>query len=612
MANTKIDIQGDISIHTENILPIIKKWLYSENEIFVRELASNAHDAITKLRKVAVMESLTDVDTEGKIQITVNKDKKTITIADNGIGMTAEEVQKYINQIAFSGAEEFIEKYKDKDDKNQVIGHFGLGFYSSFIVSDLVEINTKSYKKDEPAVNWTCDGSTKFSLKESEKETVGTEIILHVNDDCLDYLEDAKMKTLVQKYANFLPIEIKVGEEVANNQNPLWVKQPLEVTDEEYIAFYKTLFPFNEEPLFWIHLNVDYPFNLQGILYFPKLVHELDAKKGKIQLYCQQVFVTDEAKDVVPEFLTLLQGAVDCPEIPLNVSRSYLQNDPYVQKISKHIVKKVADKLNELYKKDRETLDKYWEDISPFIKYGMMTNDDFYSKAKEMVMFESSDGGLVTVNDYLERNKEKHENKVLYCADKTAQAGYVQLCKDQGLEVLFTHAVIDSHFIQFLESKNSDTKFVSVDSELTEFLKEETTEKKEDEKNPENDKLIEVFKKALGDDKLDVKVEALKTEAVPAMVLQPEFVKRMATMNHMSGGMKMPQMDMLQFVINSNNSTIKAVMSLSEDKDKQETVTTLCSHIYDLAKLNQKPLTGEAMQQFIQRSNELVSIIAKG
>ncbi|RAP38857.1 molecular chaperone HtpG [Candidatus Marinamargulisbacteria bacterium SCGC AAA071-K20] len=616
MSNTKkkVDIQGDISIHTENILPIIKKWLYSENEIFIRELASNSHDAITKLQKVAVMESLTDIETEGKIQITLDKDKKTITISDNGIGMTSEEVQKYINQIAFSGAEEFIEKYKDKDDQNQVIGHFGLGFYSSFIVSDLVEIKTKSYKKDEPAMHWSCDGTTKFSLKEGNKTTVGTDVILHVNEDCKDYLDEAKLKTLVQKYANFLPIEVKVGEEVANNQNPLWVKQPNEVSDEEYKEFYKTLFPYNQEPLFWIHLNVDYPFNLQGILYFPKLVHELDAKKGKIQLYCQQVYVTDEAKDVVPEFLTLLQGAIDCPEIPLNVSRSYLQNDPYVKKISKHIVKKVADRLNELYKKDREKLESYWEDISPFIKYGMMTNDDFFDKAKELVMFESSEDKVVTLNEYLERNKEKHENKVLYCADKGSQAGYVKLCKDQGLEVLFTHAVIDSHFIQFLESKNSETKFVSVDSELTDFLKEDTDskdDKKKEEKNPEAEKCVDVFKKALGDDKLDVKVEALKADTIPAMILQPEFVKRMATMSHMSGGMQMPQMDTHQLVINSNNSTIKAVLNLSENKDKQETVKKLCSHIYDLAKLNQKPLTGDDMQTFIQRSNELVAIIAE-
>ena len=406
-----------------------------------------------------------------------------------------------------------------------------------------------------------------------------------------------------------MPIEIKVGKDIANNQNPLWIKQPSEVKDEEYKEFYKALFPYNQEPLFWIHLNVDYPFNLQGILYFPKLVHELDAKKGKIQLYCQQVYVTDEAKDVVPEFLTLLQGAIDCPEIPLNVSRSYLQNDPYVQKISKHIVKKIADKLNDLYKKERETLEGYWEDISPFIKYGMMTNDDFYEKAKELIMFESSEGGMITLNDYLERNKTKNENKVLYCADKASQGSYVQLCKDQGLEVLFTHAMIDSHFIQFLESKNSETKFISVDSELTELLKDKE-EKKEDKKKPEDEKCEEVFKKALGDEKLEVKVEALKTDTIPAMVVQPEFVKRMATMSHMTGGM--PQLDTHQLIINSNNNTIKALMSLNEKKEKQETVKKLCSHIYDLAKLSQKPLTGDDMQLFIKRSNDLVSMIAEG
>ena len=605
----KINLQGDISIHTENILPIIKKWLYSENEIFIRELVSNAFDAISKLRKVAVMESLSNIDTKGKIQISIDKDKKTITISDNGIGMTAEEVQKYINQIAFSGAEEFISKYKDKDDSNQVIGHFGLGFYSAFIISDLVEIKTKSYQANEAAVHWSCDGSTKFSLVDCDKQSIGTDIILHVNKESEEYLEELRIKTLVSKYANFLPVEIKVGNDVANKQNPLWVKQANDVKEEEYKSFYKDMFPTNQEPLFWIHLNVDYPFNLQGILYFPKLVHELDAKKGQIHLYCQQVFVTDEAKAVVPEFLTLLQGAIDCPEIPLNVSRSYLQNDPYVQKISKHIVKKVADKLNDLFKKERETLESYWDDISPFVKYGMMTNDDFYEKTKEMLMFKSSSNTYTTLTDYLERNKDQHENKVLYCSDKDAQSKYLKLCEEHKLEVVFTHALIDTHFIQFLESKSNDVKFVSIDSELSEFLKETKEETEEGKK--ENENYIDLFKSALNKEGLQIKVESLKTESVPALISQPEFAKRMATMSPMMGGSSMPDLDMHELILNKNNKTIQRLVDLSKNEEKKDVVNTLCTHIYDIAKLSQKPLTGDNMNTFIERSNNLVALLAE-
>ena len=502
---TKATIKGNISIHTENIFPIIKKWLYSDHEIFLRELVSNGFDAITKLQKIAVKENVADIPSP-KINIQVDTEKKTVTFSDTGLGMDAEEVTKYITEIAFSSAEEFIEKFKDKDEKNQIIGHFGLGFYSSFMVSNLVEIKSKSYKKDATAILWSCDGSTSYTITESDRKEIGTDVILHINEENKSFLEEAKITELAQKYTNFLPVEIQVNGKKVNDESPLWTKAPNEVSEEEYKEFYKKLFPFNAEPLFWIHLNVDYPFNLKGILYFPKVMHELDATKGQVKLFCKQVFVSDNANDVIPEFLTLLQGAIDCPEIPLNVSRSYLQNDPYVQKISKHIIKKVADKLNEMAKKDNGNFETIWNDISPFIKYGMMQNDDFYSKVKDIIIFESSTGHKTNIPDYLDRNKEKSKDKVLYCADKEGQNTYITMCKEQGLEVLFLHALIDTHFIQFLESKDTNIKYVSVDSELSDTLIEENqpTQVVDKDNKTSDDKLLDIFKTSLNDDKLKI------------------------------------------------------------------------------------------------------------
>lgn len=607
--NDNINKEGSISIHTENIFPIIKKWLYSDHEIFLRELVSNGVDAISKLQQIAVKEKVADVPAP-KIEITVDKDKKTIAFSDTGLGMDAEEVEKYITQIAFSSAEEFVKKYKDKDEKSQIIGHFGLGFYSSFMVSDLVEIRSKSYKKAAKSILWSCDGSTKYSIKEGDRKEIGTDIILHVNEDNADYLEEQKIKDLVKKYTNFLPVEIHVNGEKANDENPLWIKSPSETKKEEYTEFYQKLFPFNQEPLFWIHLNVDYPFNLQGILYFPKVMHELDANKGQVKLYCKQVFVSDNAKDVIPEFLTLLQGTIDCPEIPLNVSRSYLQNDPYVQKISKHIIKKVADKLNELFKKDKENFQSIWNDISPFIKYGMMQNDDFYQKVKDIVIFESSNGDKVSIPEYLERNKEKNENKVLYCSDKDAQATYVAMCKEQGLEVLYVHAMIDTHFIQFLESKDSNVKYVAIDSELSDILVDDKTDSQVVDKDNKttDDKLVDVFKRSLNDDKLKIEVKALKSESVSGMVLEAEYIKRMKTMSHFMGNAGSSfAMEDLTLVINSNNSMINDIKALSEDIAKQDLVASLCQHVFDLAKMSKQQLSGEQMQAFIERSNKLMS-----
>ena len=571
---------------------------------------SNAFDAIKKLKTISVKESLTDLQREGKIDLIPNEKENTLTIKDNGLGMTSEEIQKYINQIAFSGAEEFVAKYKDKEDGEQIIGQFGLGFYSAFMVSTLVEINTKSYKEGSQAVKWTCDGSTSFSIVESDKEDVGTEIILHLSDDAKEYLAEERLKNLVERFSNFLPVDIQVNGKTANNQNPIWIQQPSELKEEDYKKFYNVLFPFKGDPLFWIHLNVDYPFNLKGILYFPKIAHELDGNKGQVKLFCQQVFVTDNAKEILPEFLTLLQGAIDCPELPLNVSRSFLQQDPYVQKISKHIVKKVADKLIELHKNEKEQFEKHWEDINPFIKYGMMNDDSFYKKVENIVLFPSSSGNSTSLKEYTERNKEKLENKVLYCEDKEKQASYVAMCKDQGLEVIFLKNVIDVHFFQFLESKNKDLKFVAIDTEVSDHLVDEDSESKTvdpvDNKT-ESDKLNDIFKDALNNDKLKIEVKHLKSEKISGMLIEAEHVKRLRSMSAMMQGQKMPSFDDYTLVVNSNHSLVKNILTLNQALDPEGKVKPLCQHVYDLASLSQKQLSGEELQSFIERSNELLS-----
>ena len=606
MTSKTINIKGDISIHTENILPIIKKWLYSENEIFIRELISNGFDAIKK-RRVIERESENE-SLIGNINVAIDKVKKTITISDNGVGLTSEEVQKYINQIAFSGAEDFIKKYKDKDEKNQIIGHFGLGFYSAFIVSDKVEIISKSINKKEPAIHWSCDGSTAFTLKESDKKEIGTDIILYLNSESEDYINEAKIESLIQKYANFLPVKINLGEKQVNNEKPLWIQDPATTTKEEYKEFYQKLFPMQGEPLFWIHLNVDYPFNLQGILYFPRILHELDANKGKINLFCQQVFVTENAKDIVPEFLTLLQGAIDCPDIPLNVSRSYLQNDPVVKKISSHIVKKIADKLKEINKKDKKDFESYWKDIAPFIKYGVMHDDNFYEKIKEIILFKSSNGYSTTIKEYLERNNDKLKNKILYCFNQDTHASYVETAKKEGLEILFLEAVIDSHFIQFLESKNTEDKFVSLDSELSSLLTDESkTQEIIDPKTNKSDKdlIKDIVEKTLSKDQLSVKIQALKTNEIPAMIIQDEHMKRFEQMSSMMKGPKQ-SFDQHTLILNSNNSVVKRIKQLTT-LNQEEKAKKMIHHIYDLAKLGQKPLEGQALNTFLNRSYNILN-----
>ncbi len=631
---------GTISISTENIFPIIKKWLYSEKDIFIRELVSNASDAISKLKKLATIGEA-DVDKEEKynIKVVVDKEKKTISIIDNGIGMTGEEVKKYINQIAFSGAKDFVEKYKDKTDEGQIIGHFGLGFYSAFMVSDKVQIDTLSFIKDEEPVRWVSSGGTEYEMDRSDRTQRGTTVTLYISDDSNEYLDEYKMREVLVKYFSFLPYELyledannkeenkdkkdkkddKDGEnEVSepkslNDTNPLWLKNPKDCTDEDYKEFYKKVFFDFNEPLFWIHLNMDYPFNLKGILYFPKLKHEFETMEGQIKLFYNQVFVADNIKEVIPEFLMLLKGTIDCPDLPLNVSRSFLQNDGYVNKISTHITKKVADKLTTLFENERDNFNKFWDDINPFVKYGCIKENKFYERVKDIVVYKTINGEYITLKDYLERNKDKHENKVFYVSDEKQQAQYVKMFKENGMEAIVLSTIIDNHFIQNLEMHENDVKFLRIDSDIGESLKD--AENKEDEgvHKEKEEKLGKLFKENLGNENLKIQVEALKTVSVPGIILLSEQSRRMQEMSKMYGGaMNFPGMfgNEETLVLNTNNSLIKSVLKLYEREDKKDDVKLICEHIYDLASMSHKQLEADAMTRFIERSNAILSRLA--
>lgn len=635
---------GNISIHTENILPIIKKWLYSEKDIFIRELVSNSNDAISKLKKlVSIGETQIGEEEKYTIKVIVNKDENTIKVVDNGIGMTGEEVRKYINQIAFSGAVDFLEKYKDKaDEGNQIIGHFGLGFYSAFMVSEKVQIDTLSYRKGEKAVRWTSSGGTEYEMDDSDRMERGTTVTLYLSDDSLEFLEYFKMREVLEKYCSFLPFEIYLEDaakkkepedkkekdeeekdevektEVSkpeepkplNDTHPLWLKNPKDCTDEEYKAFYTKVFHDFNEPLFWIHLNMDYPFNLKGILFFPKLKHEFETNEGQIKLYYNQVFVADNIKEVIPEFLMLLKGVIDCPDLPLNVSRSFLQNDGYVSKISTHIAKKVADKLISIFETEREIYNKYWDDINPFVKYGCIREAKFYEKAKDIVIFRTTNGDYVTLKDYLERNKEKHENKVFYVSDEKQQSQYIRIFKEHDMEAVILASMIDNHFIQFLEMKENSVKFTRIDSDLSDNLKESGENEVDTSFAEEIEKL---FKSALANDKLKVQVEALKSTSIPGMILLSEYSRRMQEMSRMyGGGMDMRSMfpDEQTLVLNRSNNLIKALIKLKDIEDKKADSDMICRHIYDLAMMSHKQLEPEAMTKFIERSNQLLARLA--
>ncbi|NJD03422.1 MAG: molecular chaperone HtpG [Ruminiclostridium sp.] len=633
---------GNISIHTENILPIIKKWLYSEKDIFVRELVSNSNDAISKLKKlVSIGEAQIGEEEKYIIKVIVNKDDKTIKFIDNGIGMTGEEVRKYINQIAFSGAVDFLEKYKDKaDEGNQIIGHFGLGFYSAFMVSEKVQIDTLTYQKDEKAVRWTSTGGTEYEMDDSDRTERGTTVTLYLSEDSLEFLEYFKMRGVLEKYCSFLPFEVyledaakkeepkekkeKVEEEKTddgeeakkdepkplNDTHPMWLKNPKDCTEEEYKEFYTKVFHDFNEPLFWIHLNMDYPFNLKGILFFPKLKHEFETNEGQIKLYYNQVFVADNIKEVIPEFLMLLKGVIDCPDLPLNVSRSFLQNDGYVAKISTHITKKVADKLTSIFESERESYNKYWDDINPFVKYGCIREAKFFEKAKDIVIFKTTNGDYVTLKDYLERNKEKHENKVFYVSDEKQQSQYVKIFKEHDMEAVILTAMIDNHFMQFLEMKENNIKFTRIDSDLSDNLKESGDTETDKSYAEELEKL---FKNALANDKLKVQVEALKATSVPGMILLSEYSRRMQEMSRMyGGGMDMRSMfpEEQTLVLNRSNHLIKALVKLKDAADKKADTDMICRHIYDLAMMSHKQLEPDAMTGFIERSNQLLARLA--
>lgn len=603
--------KGSISIHTENIFPIIKKFLYSDHEIFLRELVSNAVDATQKLKRLASMGEFNGEVGDTKIKIAINEADQTITITDRGIGMTAEEIKKYINQIAFSGATEFVEKYKDKEgDKKDIIGHFGLGFYSAFMVSSNVEIKSLSYKEGSEAARWICDGSTEFEITPVEKTDRGSEVILHIAEDSKEFLEKARLQTILKKYCKFLPVEIEFDGEVINQTVPLWTKSPNELKDEDYIKFYQDLYPFSEEPLFWIHLNVDYPFNLTGILYFPKLKNDFEIQRNKIQLYSRQVFITDEVKDIVPEFLMLLQGVIDSPDIPLNVSRSFLQADGNVKKIDSYITKKVADKLADLHKQDEAAFAEKWPDIGLFVKYGMISNDKFYEKAKDFCLYKNTDGQYFTLDKYKEHiqvnQQDKAENLIaLYATDVSKQDTYIQSAKRKGYDVLeFSHP-IDSHFIQMLESKVEKFNLKRVDADTADKLIEKDT-KTESLLSADNEKVVqEVFETAVNNKDRKVSLEAMSPEELPVNITQPEFMRRMKDMQAMGGGGGMSFMgnmpEMLSVTVNSNHPLIQKILSASDEGVKKD----LAKQAYDLALLSQGMLNGADLTNFIQRSVEL-------
>jgi molecular chaperone HtpG len=602
--------KGAIRVQTENIFPIIKKFLYSEHDIFLRELVSNAVDATQKLKTLSSIGEAKGELGELRIDIKLDAAAKTITISDKGVGMTAEEIDKYINQVAFSGAEEFLNKYKGQNEAN-IIGHFGLGFYSSFMVSEKVEIISKSFREGATAVRWECDGSPEYALEETEKAERGTDIVLHINEESSEFLETERLKSILKKFCRFLPIPIFYEDEQINNTAPAWTKKPSDLTSQDYQDFYKELYPYSDAPLFWIHLNVDYPFNLTGILYFPKIKQSYEIQKDKIQLYSNQVFVTDEVKDIVPEFLMLLHGVIDSPDIPLNVSRSYLQGDPNVKKINSHITKKVADKLEEIFNKNRSEFEEKWESLGLFVKYGMMTDDKFLDRANKFHIMQSVDGNkFYTLEEYRAATEAFQKNKdgklvIIYTTNPVQQDSYIQAAKDKGYAVVKLETIVDAAFINQMEMKWSDVHFTRVDADIADNLvdKQENTDSaltKEEE-----EKLKELFQKDTTDLHVTLEVKGLSQDAAPVVATRPEFMRRMKDMAAMNGGMgafyaNMP--DEVTLTINGNHAIYQSVLK-EDDKDKQEKVV---HNLADLALLSQGLLKGNALTSFIKRSVELM------
>ena len=678
--------RGNLSIDSENIFPIIKKWVYSDHDIFVRELVSNGCDAITKLKKLDMMgEYELPEDYKAKIQVIVNPEEKTLKFIDNGLGMTADEVEEYITQIAFSGATQFLEKYKDKTTDDEMIGHFGLGFYSAFMVADEVHIDTHSYQSDAVPVHWVSNGGTEYEMQDGNKTEVGTEITLYLNEDCLEFSNEYRVREVLEKYCTFMPVEIflskanaepeyetideadvletdevvehiteevKEGEEGEPKQkakivkrpvslsdiHPLWTKNPSECEKEEYIEFYRKVFMDYKEPLFWIHLNMDYPFNLKGILYFPKINTEYDSIEGTIKLYNNQVFIADNIKEVIPEFLMVLKGVIDCPDLPLNVSRSALQNDGFVGKVADYISKKVADKLNGMFKTDRENYEKYWDDISPFIKFGCLKDEKFGKKVKDSILYKNLEHSYVTLEEYIQAEKEakgltdteeqaetventeaeagdaeKKESEkltVYYVTDEQQQSQYVKMFKEQGQQAVVLNHNIDTAFVTYMEQQNEDIKFQRIDADVLDALKEEVSEEEKENFQKTTDSLVEIFRKELNNDKLEVKVENLKDENVASMAVLSEESRRMQEMMKMYG---MAGMDPAMFggqatlILNANHPLVKFVV----EHKRSKSVPIICKQLYDLAMLAHKPLNPEEMTAFVQRSNEIMMLLTK-
>jgi molecular chaperone HtpG len=612
--------QGAITVHTENIFPIIKQFLYSDREIFLRELISNAADAIAKLKMAKLAGEVTEPP-EPEIVIALNKEAKTLSVSDTGIGMTAEEVKKYINQVAFSSAEEFIQKYKDKGADQVIIGHFGLGFYSSFMVAQRVEIDTLSYQPGSTPVKWSCDGSPNFTLSDSQRSAIGTTVTLYLTPDSEEYLDPSRIRELVRKYCDFIPVPIKLNGEVINRQKPLWKISPSELKDEDYLEFYRYLYPFQEDPHFWVHINTDYPFIVQGILYFPKLRPDIDPTKGQVKLFCNQVFVQDNCEEVIPKFLLPLRGAIDSPDIPLNVSRSFLQNDRTVRRIGDHIAKKVADRLNELYREDYEKYVRVWPDISLFMKFGAMNSDKFFAQIKDILIFRVAGSPAdkpeyVTLKEYLERTREKQNKRVYYATDEAAQSAYIDLHRSQGLEVIMLDSWIDSHFSSFLEReyREEGIQFKRVDSELDEALinKDKAAELVDPlTQKTRSEKLVDLFRQALGKEKLQIKAEALKSESVPAMILLPETLRRLQELNAILQQKPMEFLEEHTLVVNTAHPLMQNLQALAEEGRDPELVNLICNHIYDLALITQKSFDPAAARAFVQRSNEVLTRLTR-
>jgi len=616
--------KGNLSIHSENILPIIKKWLYSDMDIFARELVSNACDAITKLKKLADMgEASLPEGEDFSVKVLVDKENKQLIFEDNGIGMTADEVTEYITQIAFSGATDFMEKYKDQaDSAAEIIGHFGLGFYSSFMVSDKVQIDTLSYKEGAAAAKWECEGGIEYSLDTSDKASRGTRITLFVSESGEEFLDVHKLRATLTKYCGFMPVPIYVEDLNAektedeeptaptpiNDTAPLWLKSANECTDDEYKAFYRKVFSDFNEPLFWIHLNMDYPFRLKGILYFPKLKHDMEYMEGQVKLFNNQVYVAENIKEVIPEYLLLLKGVMDCPDLPLNVSRSFLQSDSTVRKMAGYISRKVADKLNGLFKKERETYNGYWDDIAPFIKYGCIKEKELYDKIKGSVLYKTVGGAYQTLEEFTAENAEKTGKTVFYVTNEQVQSQYIQMFRDEGLEAVLLSTNLDAPFISYLEGYEPDVKFNRIDADITDALKSEIAEE------PAADGLEERLRSILGMEKLIVQLQPLKSEDVSAVMLLSEQSRRMQEMSKMFGGGQLPPgmfEEEQTLVLNSNHALVQNLLAIRDDDSRNTDTELISQHLYDLALLSHKPLTPEQMTNFIKRSNRILEMATK-